>query len=186
VVVGNAPITTTVPTSSSTTVQEKNSHHTLEFIKKYITDNPYKIYAYFKGKNKEEFKIRDVRKPEKIAPEDKKHETSGQECTSYKVRDLLFFLFILGIRFPVMDPKNKKWEKTNQMTKEEIIKELTSKTKVKNWEGFLEDLKDFKYSYSQLDALKFYHYYVAVKKVNLCNLIKDELTKLQLITEPPV
>lgn len=158
----------------------KVDHDDPEFVKKYITDNPFKLYGFILNGN---LKIRDVRDPEKIKSTDKKKETHGQECTFYKVKDLLEFLWILDSRFPSSMPENEDFHEKYKATKVLSNSFLTSL--VKNKSSFLKFFKD-KTIKNEQEAMRFFHYFHDMKRDLICKEIEKQFKLHNLIVPPPI
>ena len=160
----------------------EEDHNTDEFKKKYIQDNKYKIYGYFvKKPNCTNFKIRDVRDKKKP---NKTYETIGKECTSYDQDELLYFLYILGQKYPTDKPDKPSLLKAYECTAILNDKKLESVTKnKKNWISFTKEFKDIK---KDVETMRFFHYFISLSKTELCGYLQDKMKEQDLIVLPPL
>lgn len=154
-------------------------HTTDEFVTQYITENPYKLYAYYLGDN---LKIRNIMDPEKIKTKDKKFETHGKDCSSYKLRDLLHFLHVLGERFPesVQEPSlQARFEQIKSMSTEALRKALHKSA------PFQELLKDLEMKEEE-GIMRFFSFYHRTSKDYICRRLAALLQEKDLMVLPPL
>jgi len=159
-------------------VEERTDHNSPEFIQRYITKNKYKIYGFLED-NK--FKIRDVRKDEKDL-KDKKEKTKGKTCDTFKVCDLLYYVWVLGIRFPQKTPSLhvQEWNIIRHPTMMDQLKKLREKH-----ERVMDEFSRF-VSKNEKDSENFVLYFASFKKEELCQLLMEEFQKRQIMTDPPM
>lgn len=153
-------------------------HTTEQFIQEYITENPYKLYGYYVGDN---LKIRNVMDPEKIKTTDKKLETHGKDCSSYKLKELMYFLHVMGERFPTsVDDASlqAKFQQTKSMSSEALQKVL------QNSAPFNEFLKDLEIKGDD-ETMRFFYFYSRTTKEYMCRRLSVVLKEKNLIVLPP-
>ena len=161
-------------------------HEAPAFVKKYVTDNPFKKYGYLKDGH---FKIRDVTK-EKV--KDEKSKTSGMACTSYRISERLSMLWKLGVRFPSAPPDSptlsKVYDEINTSTSKSLF-EKTEKNKItkKTWAEFQEMTKTTGAPSSEKQAkLYFFLYSLHFKGAELCDQLLEQFRAHNLLVKPPV
>lgn len=151
-----------------TTAEEDN-----EFIRKFITENPYKYYGINEvSADKTTFKIRDVRDQELVFGSNKAKVPKGEVCAmsfSRKKSGLVDILLTLEWKPSVSD--------MNALPSLEMIRQsLSTKDKDKLW-------KDISKQFETTDdeTLKIIYILNAQKIPHLCNLVKKRFQELDLI-----
>lgn len=178
------------PEQEQDTNTSSEDHNDPAFIAQYITNNPLKRYAYLKDGT---FKIRDVKK-DMAKIKDQKSKTKGMSCTSFRSSELLHILWELGGRFPTTAPpaEPKKLAKAYQELSNAAKKDLeriferttANETSQKTWTEFSTATPVAK---TESDArLRFFLYYVLVKRDDLCPLLLQLFQARGLLTKPPI
>jgi len=165
---------------------ETEDHNDPAFILKYITQNPVKRYGYLKDGV---FKIRDATKEH---VKDEKSKTSGMSCTSYRTSEVLYMLWLVGIRFPSSAPSSDKKKLVETFTKiqgwtasktlrEQLDKLLQNETSRKTWMEFSNKVP------VQEASLQFFLYYQPkpMKREDLCSLLLESFREKDLLVKPP-
>jgi len=181
------------PTEAQQAEEEDSTtenHQDPAFVLRYITNNPFKRYAYVKDGT---FKIRDVRKDETLI-KDLKSKTTGMSCISFRSSELLHMMWILGGRFPVEVPpatSPKKLVKAYQELstaspielEQYFEKNTKNETTKKTWEEFSNATP---VPPSDRDArTRFFLYFLLVKRNDLCPLLHALFEEKGLLTKPP-
>lgn len=157
------------------------NHDDPAFIEKFITNNTYKIYAFLQ---KGTFKIRDVSRDESDIT-DLKKKTRGRACSSYRISQLLYFAWRLGLRFPTVPPETPKkqqqlWEKINKATDQQLAKILANEAV---WAEFVPYLKKEK---PDVSTRRFFSYYVQTTRTTLCKLLEELFASAKLLVDAPI
>jgi len=115
-------------------------HDDPAFVERYVRDNRFKMYGFLRGK---EFKIRDVSKDESTV-KDLKSKTRGMSCGSYRLSDVLYFGWMLGLRFPATPPTasdppklRKSWDEVHAVPSKDIVSFIRRNRKTDVWGEFV-------------------------------------------------
>lgn len=165
-------------------------HQDPAFVLRYVTNNPFKRYAYVKDGT---FKIRDVRKDESLI-KDLKSKTTGMSCISFRSSELLHMTWSLGGRFPTEAPSSTSSKKLAKAYQElstashaelKVLFEKNTKneTTKKTWEEFSTATPVPKIEHD--DRLRFFLYFLLVKRNDLCPLLQNLFEEKGLLTKPP-
>ena len=161
-----------------TSVDETVSEDSNEFIKKYITENPYKYYGIIEiSKDKTVFKIRDVRNQELVFGTNKAKVPKGEVCAgsfSRKKSGLIDILLALNWK-----PTPSQLE--NLPTLDKMKQSLSTKDKDKLW-------KDIGTSLENIDeeTLKVIYILNMEKIPSLCDMTRKRFIELDLIHQKRV
>lgn len=170
-----------IPPETDDSVED---HDEVQFIDKYVTNNPIKLYGFMDAKG---FKIRDVSKDEGQV-KDLKSKTRGKECTSYSTAELLFFLWKLGERLPLEPfPDGKKTDRDRyENASQSSVAVLSALLKdISAWnEQFLNFMK--KESLPIEDSTqRMFFYFHKFNRAFLCVRLKQKLLEQNLLVKPP-
>lgn len=187
---------TTEDTSLPADMIRMTDHTAPAFRKRYIDENKYGIYGYVaKSVLHPTFKIRDIRRTRDnpsltaVSKKDKKYETIGKDCSSYKSYELLHFLFRLGLRFPISEADvpsadlRVKWTDLQTWTLDRLQNVITP---LPLWKAFVEECKDLVETTTERERLSFVAYYKYLRKEDYCQLLQQLLKEKLLLVDPPI
>ena len=163
--------------------QDTVDHSDPTFVERYITDNPYKLYAYYTQDKPDSLKIRDITDPGKISTKDKKNETHGKHCFSYKLKELMYFFYIMGGQNMTptnSDPLYSRYKESMTMSDKEVSKSVNpSKT-------FQELLTMLGYKTATPSITRFFFVYEKATKEYFCQQLTKLFQDKDLIVLPPL
>lgn len=152
-------------------------HDDPDFIRRYV--EPFRVYAFI---DKGRFKIRDMRKStEEI--KDNKEKTRGKVCSSFRLSDLLYYLWRLGERFPTERPgKNgDEWDRLSALSDEELAKAVEKKASIKN---------EFEAAIGKTlatpDLMRFFVFFGFQGKEELCDHLQEAFKARGILAPPPI
>jgi superfamily II DNA or RNA helicase len=160
---------------------ETIDHNDPMFIKKYITDNPKKIYGFFEeGK----FKIRDVSNYEDFKNE--KSSTKGMYCMSFPFHCLIIFIYLLiGPTIPA-DLNQERIKVKQKLLSIHGVRALEIRLiNHMGEEEYKTILKRLKKTINEKDLRFFIFFATSYHKEELCSLIEKTIMEQKLIVKPP-
>jgi len=167
---------------------DRVDHEDASFLDRFVVQNRFHVYGFFAppksrdaegaiGKGKDILKIRDVRQIDVILKKDKKNQTKGQVCTTFRTHRLLTFLALLEqtLEWWNDDEPPQVWRKV------EALKRKPEKLD----EELLKELRKDVGSAIRIDPLWF-RVFSRLRKTELCSLILKALEFHNLLVPPPL
>ena len=164
----------------------ETDHDDPAFVERYVRNNRFKMYGFLRGK---EFKIRDVSKDES-AVKDLKSKTRGMSCGSYRLSDVLYFGWVLGLRFPTTAPTasdapklRKSWDEVRAVPSKDIVSFLRRNRKTDVWGEFV---ARFQKKVPPPGAAEYFACYSPLTRPALCDILVGLFQKEGILVPPPL
>jgi hypothetical protein len=174
------PVAAAVPAEA-----EAVDHDDPAFVERYVRNNRFKVYGFLRGK---EFKIRDVSKDESTV-KDLKSKTRGMSCGSYRLSEVLYFGWVLGLRLPMTAPSasdpprlRKSWDVVRAVSPKNMVAFIRRDRKTDVWGEFVGRFP----KPVPAGAAEYFACYSPLTRPALCDILVGLFRKEGLLVPPPL